>query len=90
MPESTVTPLNKIPGIFKSRSTVICLACLLTLFAIDALLCTIAWLTGFFTESLVALIFSNSVLLLREIIAQSLGHQLKADQTPGNTPPKVS
>lgn len=89
-PDSTITVLNGKQSMnpFRSRSTVIALACLWTLLAIVMTVCLIAWKTGYFSMEFAALIFSNSVLILSKIIEVALGHQLKADQN--NTTNKTS
>jgi hypothetical protein len=62
---------------FRSRSTVICLACLGTLIAIDEL----AMISGYFNVEFASL----SIFVLREMIAQVFGHQLKSDETKNQT-----
>ncbi len=73
---------EKIPGLspFRSRSTIIALACLATLLAIATLTCVAAWMTGYFNNEIAALIFSNSVLILSKIVDSVFGHQAQTDK----------
>lgn len=56
---------------FRSRSTVICMACLLTLLGIDAM----AMKSGYFNVEFASL----SIFVLREMIGNVFNHQNKAD-----------
>ena len=57
---------------FRSRSTVICLSCLVTLIIIN-MICMRA---GYYSSEFAAMSF----LVLREMIAASLNHQAKTEQ----------
>lgn len=57
---------------FRSRSTVICIACLMTLVVIDGM----AMYAGYFNVEFASL----SIFVLREMIGAVFGHQLKADE----------
>lgn len=76
--DSEIKILNRGLNPLRSRSTLICLACLLTLIVIDVL----AMRSGYFNVEFA----SMSLLVLREMIAASLSHQIKADERTSKMP----
>ena len=78
MNDSSITTLTKA-NVLRSRSTVICLACLATLLCI----CCLVVKAGYFTGEFGAM----ALLVLREMIAASLGHQLKTEPKNGELKP---
>lgn len=70
-PNSTFKFVNNVNP-FRSRSTVICIACLMTLVIIDGM----AMYSGYFNVEFASL----SIFVLREMIGAVFGHQLKADE----------
>lgn len=78
--DSAVRTLGLPPNSpFRSRSTIICLACLGTLLGI----CYMSVRAGFFTVEFA----SMTLLVLREIIAQVFGHQQKVDSNGNGKAP---
>lgn len=75
MSDSTVVTATRKQNPFRSRSTLICMACLLSLLIIDFM----AMKSGYFNVEFA----SMSLLVLREMISASLNHQFKSDEKTG-------
>lgn len=78
VPDSTFSLVGKPQNPFRSRSTVICFGCLGTLMTIDFM----AMKSGYFNVEFASL----SIFVLREIIGNVFGHQLKADVSTAKAP----
>lgn len=78
IPDSTFSLVGKSQNPFRSRSTVICFGCLLTLITIDFM----AMKSGYFNVEFASL----SIFVLREIIGNVFGHQAKADAATTKAP----
>lgn len=74
--DSSITEINKGTGgnPLRSRSTIICLACLCTL----VIICMLSMKSGFYNVEFA----SMALLVLREMIAAALNHQAKAPEEP--------
>ena len=81
--DSTITYMNK-PAVnpFRSRSTLICISCLVTLVIIDGL----AMASGYFDATFAC----ASLMVLREMIDKSLNHQAKTDPIKNEKAPPAS